>query len=316
MIHWGILGAGHVARRFAQSLRHEPHSELGAIALRSSEKAEAFLREYPAKRCYLDYDALLLDPSIDAIYLSLPHGLHAPWALKALRQGKAVLCEKPAVVHASQMRAILQTAREEHVLFMEAMKTRFVPLHAQIMEQLEQGVIGPIQTIEVSLCNEEQLPRKGTTYHTQEGQGGALLDVGIYCISWIEELLKGDIRLVRAEARIAEGIDWYVSADLSNQTIQAHMETAFDRKKPRNLIIRGEKGTMIVEEHHRPQRATILTDTTTVIEVPYVYDDFYGQIAHFVELMEDHKTQSPIMPLSASLRCSELLDRIHFACRQ
>ncbi len=314
MIHWGILGAGNIAGRFAQSLQEEKDSRLYAIALRSLQKGQAFMAKYPADRCYLDYDALLADSKVDAIYLALPHGLHAKWAIQALKQGKAVLCEKPAVVSEAQMRAIADTALREQCLFMEAMKTRFVPLYAKVKGLLKAGAIGTITAIDVSLCNVESFSCRGETYHMQPKQGGALLDVGIYCISWIEDLLQGEIYVRKARAKYQGAVDVYTQAELVCGDVAVHMECAFDRKKPRNLVIHGTKGMMIIEDHHRAQTLRIIGVKQQEIHMPYVVDDFYGEITHFVSLLKEGRTQSPLMPLAASIRCSALVDQIKAAC--
>ena len=134
MIRWGILGAGKIAFRFAKSLRNLNDCALYAISGRSEEKLHAFAQDFPCERIYLDYEDFLHDPDVDAIYLSLPHGLHYEWAVKALSAGKAVLCEKPAALNSDQVRRIKQCALKHGILFMEAMKTRFTPLYRQIKE--------------------------------------------------------------------------------------------------------------------------------------------------------------------------------------
>ncbi|MEE1274686.1 MAG: Gfo/Idh/MocA family oxidoreductase, partial [Olegusella sp.] len=108
-VRWGILGAGNIAHRFAQSLSHVEGAELVALSCRSAEKAAAFAGEFGVERSGVFSDealgaadaahtALLADPEVDAVYLSLPHALHHDWAVRALRAGKAVLCEKPAML--------------------------------------------------------------------------------------------------------------------------------------------------------------------------------------------------------------------------
>ncbi|MBQ1840488.1 MAG: Gfo/Idh/MocA family oxidoreductase, partial [Atopobiaceae bacterium] len=140
MVRWAILGAGNIAHRFAASLAHVENAELVAASCRTREKAEAFLAEVPraeGARAYAGHDALLADPKVDAIYLALPHQFHHEWAIKALRAGKAVLCEKPAMLTAVEMAEVAEVAHETGCLFMEAMKPRFVPLYAQVMQAAE-----------------------------------------------------------------------------------------------------------------------------------------------------------------------------------
>ena len=137
MVSWGILGAGNIAHRFAASLAHVEGARLVAASCRTLQKAETFLGEVPHEseaRAYAGHEALLADPDVDAIYLALPHEFHHDWAIRALRAGKAVLCEKPAMLNAQEMAEVADVARETGCLFMEAMKPRFVPLYAQIVE--------------------------------------------------------------------------------------------------------------------------------------------------------------------------------------
>lgn len=312
MTRWGILGAGNIAHRFAASLQHQPDSVLTAIACRSQEKARAFTAVYPARAVYTDYAAFLADPDVDAVYLALPHGLHREWALRAIAAGKAVLCEKPAVLCAQEMQEIIAAARSRHILFMEAMKSRFVPLYAQVKAQLAAGAIGTLTALETSLCNDMPFGKMGATYHTQPGQGGVLLDSGIYCASWLEDLLPGAPVLTQITANFENGLDFYVDAALRFADKTARLECAFDRAKPRQAVLHGTEGTITVDDLHRPQRMTVCTGgaAAQTVTAPYVVDDFYGQIDHFVKLMEAGKNESDIMPLAASLRCAEILDTI------
>lgn len=312
MIYWGILGAGNIAHRFAASLQNQQNSVLTAISCRRKEKAEAFVAQFPAKRSYTEYDALLADPQIDAIYVALPHSLHKEWSVKALQAGKAVLCEKPATMSAEEMCAVAKAAQENGVLFMEAMKQRFVPLYQEIKKQLAAGTIGRITGIQTSLCNAMPFEQISNTYHTQPGQGGVLLDCGIYCASWLEDFLPGTPQVTHSTANIQKGVDYYVDAMLSFDDIPARLECAFDRAKPRQAILQGTAGRLVVEELHRPQAMTVYLDGQPGkrIAMPYIVDDFYTQIDHFVHCLQQGKTESPVMPLAASIRCAQILDSI------
>lgn len=315
MIRWGILGAGNIAHRFALSLAQEPDSELAAISGRSRDKVEAFAAQFGVPVCYTSHEELLQDPTIDAIYLALPHGLHCEWAVKALCRKKAVLCEKPAVLTEEEMHRIEEAARENHTLFMEAMKTRFVPVYAKIKETLERGEIGQITGISTSLCNEmpfDQLGLAGKTYHTDPAQGGALWDCGIYLVSWAEDFGQGEAKILREKAVIKDGIDYYVKAELEFENVTVSLETAFDRKKDRDTYFFGTEGELRVREHHRSQSFTVSPKgkEAYTVEIPYEVDDFYGEIHHFVGCLQKGLKESPIMPLSASVRCARIIDQI------
>lgn len=312
MIRFGILGAGNIARRFAASLAHEQDAQLVAVSCRTQEKADAAAAELGAAHAHGSHEALLQDPEVDAIYLSLPHDLHFDWALRALRAHKAVLCEKPAMLTAEQMSEVARIAREEGVLFMEAMKSRFVPLYSHLDELLEQ--IGHLVYVEASLCNDMLAHVEGSgSYHMTPGPGsGVLLDCGIYCASWLEAYGKGTPRLLSCTGAARSGIDTYADAHIVFDNIKTRLECAFDRRKPRKARFVGNKGFLVVEEVHRPTSATlcVIGHRPQEIDIPCKHDDFFGEIHHFVGLLEEGKTESPVMPLESSIRCAQILDVI------
>lgn len=229
MIRFGILGAGNIAHRFAASLAKVEGAELVAASRRTAGKAAAFLAEVPCApgaRAYGDHEALLADPEVDAIYLALPHDLHHAWALRALDAGKAVLCEKPAMLSEGEAAEVTAAARERGLLFMEAMKTRFVPLHPHVVDAV--GALGPVARVHASLCNDALASyRTRDTYILGGGPGsGVLLDCGIYCASWLDELLPGEIAVERVDTAFYEGSDVYVDACMTIGGVAAELECA------------------------------------------------------------------------------------------
>lgn len=315
MIRFGILGAGNIAHRFAASLAKVEGAELVAASRRTAEKAAAFLAEVPCApgaRAYGDHEALLADPEVDAIYLALPHDLHHAWALRALDAGKAVLCEKPAMLSEAEAAEVTAAARERGLLFMEAMKTRFVPLHSHVVDAV--GALGPVARVHASLCNDALASyRTHDTYILGGGPGsGVLLDCGIYCASWLDELLPGEIAVERVDTAFYEGSDVYVDAHMTIGGVAAELECACDRARPRQLVVEGERGVLTVDDLHRPQHAElrIAGEPTRVLDAPYEVEDFYGQITHFCALMRAGAIESPLMPHAATCRCARILDAI------
>lgn len=315
MIRFGILGAGNIAHRFAASLAKVEGAELVAASRRTAEKAAAFLAEVPCApgaRAYGDHEALLADPEVDAIYLALPHDLHHAWALRALDAGKAVLCEKPAMLSEAEAAEVTAAARERGLLFMEAMKTRFVPLHSHVVDAV--GALGPVARVHASLCNDALASyRTHDTYILGGGPGsGVLLDCGIYCASWLDELLPGEIAVERVDTAFYEGSDVYVDAHMTIGGVAAELECACDRARPRQLVVEGERGVLTVDDLHRPQHAElrIAGEPTRDLDAPYEVDDFYGQITHFSALMRAGDIESPLMPHAATCRCARILDAI------
>jgi predicted dehydrogenase len=311
MIRWGILGGGNIARRFAQSMEDVSGSRITAVSCRSREKAEDFAGRYSIERAFGSHESLLEDDQVDAIYLALPHGLHCRWAVRALKAGKAVLCEKPAAMSEEEMRLIAGTARECGVLFMEAMKTRFIPAYREVKRRIGEGAIGEVVSVETSLCNAMPFDSARPTYHTDPSQGGALLDVGIYCACYLEDFLRGDPVLKDLKAEFQGGVDFYADAELAFSSGRGRLTCAFDRAEPRRALITGTKGKILVEELHRPREFTVFTGARKEkVLIPYEVDDFYGEIVHFADCLKKGRKESPVMPFDASIRCARILDRI------
>ena len=316
MVRFGVLGAGNIAHRFCASLAHEDGAELVAVSCRTEQKARAFLAEVEhaeGGRAYGSHEELLADGEVDAIYLALPHALHRDWAIAALRAGKAVLCEKPAMLSAAEMREVADGARGTGVLFMEAMKPRFVPLYQQVLDAVKQ--IGPLTRVEATLCNDMLAAVEGSgSYHMTPGPGaGVLLDCGIYCASWLQEFGGGTPRLESITGAERDGINVYADARLDLGGVAGRLECAFDRAKRRTATLVGAGGRIVVDELHRPQHAVVELEgqEPVVLDAPYEVDDFYSEIHHFVGLMKRGATESPIMPFDASIECAEIIDAVY-----
>lgn len=312
MIRWGILGAGNIAHRFAQSLANEQDSVLYAISGRSAQKLDAFAEQFPCEKKYVGHDLLINDENVDAIYLALPHSMHMEWALKALSAHIPVLCEKPAAISEEQTRAIADCAKENDTLFMEAMKPRFVPVYAKLKQLLSDGVIGEIVKVYTKVCFKVPAEAFGKSYHTLPGGGGgALLDSGIYCASLIDDLLKGEPEFLNTYAAYHNGVDLYSDSTMKFENGIAEMETGFDRSAPRNAVITGTKGQLVVVDLHRPTTLIIQNDQgETIVKEAYENDDFYSQIHHFVNLIKEGKKESPIIPYASMIREAHILDLI------
>ena len=312
MIRWGIIGAGNIAKRFSASLANEEDACLYAISGRNEAKLNAFKELYPCEKIYIGHKNLLNDPDVDAVYIALPHDMHKEWAVKALKKHKAVLCEKPAVLNAKEMQEIRAVSKEENVLFMEAMKSRFEPAYVKLKEILDSGELGEVRSVYAENCFLISPERIGKSYHTLPGAGGCLLDSGCYCVNWLSGLMKGEPVLKKVYANVRNGVDYYVDAKLSFENGEGEIVCAFDRRTKSHAVIRCEKGIVYVDNPHRPDRFTVQTEGQEEKEyaVPYVNDDFYGQIFHFNELLKEGKAESNIMSLDDSVRNAHIMDVI------
>lgn len=308
MIHWGIIGAGNIAARFSTGLSCDSSACLYAISGRNEEKLKAFREKFPCEKIYIGHDALLDDPTVDAVYVALPHVMHKEWVIKALRAGKAVLCEKPAVLNEEEMKEIAEVSRETGILFMEAMKSRFEPAYLKLKELLEGK---KVTYTEASVTFNFPLEYFGKTYHTVNPGGGCLLDSGIYCASVIADFMEGKPEVIRTWANQYQGIDIYVKSELKFDNGTAVLETAMDRAVPKKAVIKTESMTIEIDDPHRPSVFRIIdANGTEEIKVPYEHDDFYPEIHHFNQLLEKGIKESPVMSLDDSIRCAMILDTI------
>lgn len=310
MIRWGIIGAGNIAHRFVKGLSYQENACLQAVACRTLEKAKAFQKEHDCCSVYDNYMALLEDENVDAVYIALPHLYHYEWSKQALRHHKAVLCEKPAMMNAREMAEIEELAKHEQVFFMEAMKTRFVPMYQEVKEIIKKETIGEITKISTSLCND--VPYQDGVYHYEPGQGGCLLDTGIYNMSYLAEYFKGDFTVKEVEAKFHEnGVDIYVCATIDFAGRIGILECAFDRKKENQTIIEGTKGKIVIHQLHRPTDIEVSTQEGNYIKhLDYIHDDFYGQIHHVCTCIENNIKESDVVSLQDSKFMASVLDAI------
>lgn len=308
MIKWGIIGAGKIAHRFCEALAKDKRAKLEAVSCRTVEKAEKFKNIYPCHKAYGSYQQILDDSDIDAVYIALPHYYHFEWVKKAILAHKNVLVEKPATINYQQMSEIKKLARQEKVLVMEAMKNKFVPCYQKAKELLNNDTIGTLKKIETSFCN-EHMDYDENCYLFDLKQGGCLLDLGIYNISYLEDYFSSKITNVLVEAKYHEcGVDSYVKATLNFNSQEGIIECAIDRKKENQVIFTGENGKLILKPLHRPTDLQIIYNDGKCVKehIDYEHDDFYSEIAHFNSLIENKCLESDIMSLDDSVNCAKI----------
>ena len=205
-IRWGVLSTGNIAKKFSTTLAELPDAELAAVAARSEVDAATFARKYGFKRSYGSYEALACDNQVDIVYVATPHPFHYEQTLMLLEAGKAVLCEKPVAMNAEQITAMVAKAREQQVFFMEGMWMRFFPIIKELLHQIEKGTIGKVRTLEASFGFPAHYDAESRLFSQALG-GGALLDVGIYPISFAHMILGSPVSVQSAAVLGPTGVD-------------------------------------------------------------------------------------------------------------
>ncbi|MGA2294384.1 MAG: Gfo/Idh/MocA family oxidoreductase [Acidimicrobiales bacterium] len=186
-LRWGIIGTGGIAHTFAHGLA-QTDDVVSAVGSRSQESAEAFGAEFDVPGRYGSYQSVVEDPAVDVVYVATPHPMHCENALLALKNGKPVLVEKPFTMTADEARELVSVARTENLFLMEAMWTRFLPHVIAVRELLAKGVLGDIVSVE---ADHGQWFEKDPNFRlfAPELGGGALLDLGVYPVSFASMVL-------------------------------------------------------------------------------------------------------------------------------
>lgn len=209
-VRWGVIGAAAIAiKRVIPAIQASSNGRVTAIAARDPRRAHEAARGLNIATVYDDYEALLADPEIDAIYNPLPNSLHAAWSQKAAEAGKAILCEKPLARNAAEAAALADVCARHGVLVMEAFMYRFHPRTLRVRELIEDGAIGEVRQVRASFCFSMGDPDP-TNVRLQPGlAGGALMDIGCYAVNAARMLLGTEPTKVVAVADVDErfGVD-------------------------------------------------------------------------------------------------------------
>lgn len=313
-IKWGIIGLGNIANKFAKTVKAMESVELEAVASRSKEKSEAFgkLYDVQAHKCYGSYEELINDESIDVVYIAVPHVFHKEISILCLKNGKGVLCEKPVTINESEIRAVIDVAKDNKMFFMEAMKTRFLPINQKVKEIINQGVLGDIRLLQADFGFSSEFDLKDRLYNKDLG-GGALLDVGIYAISYSSFIFGNYPKDIKSNLYIGKSaVDECVSINLGyEEGKQAQLYAAINLDTVRDANIIGTKGRIRIPKFSNADTAYIFIDgKEEKIEIPFEINGFEYQIKEVVDCINKGKLQSEIMSWKDSIEIMNIMDSV------
>ena len=264
-IKWGIIGPGNIANNFADGLTNSYSGQLVSIASKSEDRRKNFGDKYDIHSDFRfdSYEDIINSEYIDAIYISTPHNLHAEWTIKAAGKGKHVLCEKPGAVNLNEGKKIIEAVKEAGVFYMEGFMYRCHPQIPKLLEIIKNKTIGEIESIETSFGYDTGKTIPESRIFNKELTGGAILDVGLYPISF-SRLISGvatgekflEPNFINAEGRIGDtGVDEVAHANLEFKNgIKAKVSTAIRESMKNNAIILGSEGTIELPDPWMPGR--------------------------------------------------------------
>ena len=310
---WGILGTGGIAKAFARDLSYLNSHVVAAVGSRSLESANNFAIEFSSCKTYSSYEDLVSDPTLDAIYIAVPHPFHASASILALNAGKPVLCEKPFTVNSSEAQSVVEAAIENDVALMEAMWMRFLPHINEVRSIVASGILG--QIISVTADHGQRLADQGIDRLTNpELAGGALLDLGIYPVSFAHMVLGVPEKITATAMLTEKGVDAATSMIFDyKQGAQAVLTTTMDAQTPCRAVISGVNGWLEIDRtFYQPSPMRVFHYDGTITEYPSVYKGhgLREQAIEFARVIRSGEKESPLLSNKESLEIMAMMDEI------
>lgn len=314
-LRWGILAPGRIARSFAEALLAQTRQRLVACGSRSAEHADAFAREFGLERAYGSCEALLADPDVDAVYVASPHSHHAEHALAAIAAGKPVLVEKSFTRDAAEARRVVDAARAAGVPLMEAMWTRFLP-HIDVARQLlEDGALGELETVIADHGQCFDFDPAGRLFDPALA-GGAMLDLGVYPLSFAFFALGTPGRLTARGTLAPTGVDRQLSAVLEgfadHPDAHALVTTTLAARTATTAVVSGDRARIeIPGPFYTPQSLALIGRDGSRLDAPAPAIPQHGlchEAAHFAQLVADGRLESPLLPLDETIAIMAAMD--------
>jgi D-xylose 1-dehydrogenase (NADP+, D-xylono-1,5-lactone-forming) len=246
-VRWGFLSTARINRRLLDAAEKTDRAEIVAVASRDRDRAEAYASEHGIERAHGRYESLLEDPDVEAVYISLPNSLHVEWSVRALAAGKHVLCEKPLTRHPEETDEAFDAAERAGRVLMEAFMWRHSPQTAKLMQLVQGGVIGELQLVRATFS----FPVEGRrNIRLDPGlEGGALMDVGTYCVS-AARLLGGEPERVYGEQVIGDsGVDLLFSGVMRfPRGVLALIDAGMELPRRDGLEAVGTEGSLVIPD--------------------------------------------------------------------
>ncbi len=310
---WGILSTGGIATAFARDLSYLNNHVVAAVGSRNKQSANDWAIEFPGCKAYGSYEELVSDPNIGAIYIATPHTFHAENTILALNAGKPVLCEKPFALNAHEAQSMVDAARKNNVALMEAMWTRYLPHIYKVREILTSGVIGKIIAVEAD--HGQRLADYANPRHWEpELGGGALLDLGIYPVSFAHMVLGTPKKITSTALFTDKGVDSHAAAifDYANGA-QAILSTTLSAKTSNTATITGELGRIeIASVFYTPTSIKVIMHDDTTTDYPRVYEGggLREQAQYFSEMLARGDKESALLTLEETVAIMKSLDEV------
>ena len=313
-LRWGILGTGGIAASQTSDLNDNGFT-VTAVGSRTQQSADAFAEKWGIPTAHPSYEALVADENVDAIYVSTPHPFHYENALLALNAGKHVLVEKPFVMNAAQAREVVELAEAKNLVVLEAMWTRYLPHMVRIRELLKSGVLGKLRTL---ISDHSQNLPKDPKHRINDPAlgGGALLDLGIYPVSFSFDVFGAPTAIHASATMTATGVDAQTTMIFEYAGNQrALMITALDARGPNTTTVTGTEGRIEIDAvWYNPTSFRLIDKENNVVEA-YESEGVVGrgmqyQAWELERLVASGQIANDVLSPAESVQIMEALDEV------
>ena len=314
-VRWGILATGGIARAFTRDLATLPEGEVVAVGSRSPDSARRFADEHGIPRAYGSWAELAADPDVDVVYVATPHSAHLEAATVCLEAGKAVLCEKPLTLNLAQARELVALARRRRVFLMEAMWTYCNPVVRRMLDLVADGAIGDVRSVHADFGIAAPADASHRLRDPRLG-GGALLDLGVYPVSFAH-LVLGEPSSVAAWAHLTpEGVDETTGVLLGYDSgAVATLSCSIAAASPTVAAVSGTRGRIeLPHGFFSPQSFRLHRQGREPEEItlPEARDGagYTHEAAEVMRCLREKETESPLVPLDGTLAVMATLDAV------
>ncbi|MDP9681435.1 Gfo/Idh/MocA family protein [Streptomyces griseoviridis] len=315
-VRWGVLATGGMAARFTADLVDLPDAEVVAVASRSEASAKAFAERFGIARAYGGWDALAHDEDVDVVYVATPHSAHRAAAGLCLEAGRNVLCEKPFTLNAREAAELVALARERGSFLMEAMWMSCNPLVRRLKALVDDGAIGEVRTVQADFGLNGAFPPAHRLRDPAQG-GGALLDLGVYPVSFAQLLLGEPDRVTASAVLSEEGVDLQTGALLSwDGGALAALHCSIVGATANSASVTGSAGRIDVPygfffpTHFVLHRDGRDPEEFTADPADGPRDSLRHEALEVMRALRAGETESPLLPLDGTLAVMRTLDAV------
>lgn len=300
---WAYIGSGSIANSTARDIIKGNH-RIVSVYSRNIEKARTFADKFGAD-ALSDFDSAVNREDVDGVYIATPHTSHIEYAVRAMKLGKSVLCEKPVGVSLKEVEVAIETAKSENIYFCEAMWTWFSDVALTVKKWVHSGEIGEIRDVVINYAFPGILMPKTSRVLTPETAGGALLDIGIYPITYCYNLF-GIPDKIHCTGKIKNGIDIAETVILEYNGFKCTLNMSLCRLKE-NCLIKGSRGTVCLPAFfHMASKAILKNEKGS--KTFNGKTDYLTEFTRVAEEIRQGKTESDFIPFEATRECMRIMD--------